>query len=103
MQWQIILKKRGYNVIEARSGEELLGMRIDFETIQTAIVDYQYEDSDLNGLDVVEYLKRKNVERIYLCTANYQDKEIVQQAKALGVASIIAKPIHLKNLETILS
>lgn len=92
-QWRQILKSEPHVIIEAKSGEELLCMRLDFSSIRAAIVDYHYEGSDLNGLDVVEYLKRKKVPRIHLCTANYGDVKIREKAISFGAASVIPKPI----------
>jgi CheY-like chemotaxis protein len=92
-QWRQLLKSETRDIVEARSGEELLGMKIDFSTVIAAVVDYHYEGSDLNGLDVIEYLKRKKIPRVHLCTANYGDVKIRERALALGAASVIPKPI----------
>lgn len=97
-QWKALLKSRGYSAIEVSSGEELLAMPIDFNALHAAIVDYQYEHSNLNGLDVVEYLKRKNLERIFMCTANYQDEDLCRQAKNLGVRFVTGKPIRPERI-----
>lgn len=94
-QWRHILKKKGYHVLEARSGEELLQMEIDFDRIQSAIVDYHFEGSQLNGLDIIEYLKRKKMKRIYLCTANYQEEDVQKKAKKLEVTRLLGKPINM--------
>lgn len=97
-QWKALLKSRGFAAIEVSSGEELLAMPIDFNALHAAIVDYQYEHSNLNGLDVVEYLRRKNLERIFMCTANYQDEDLCRQAKNLGVRFVTGKPIRPERI-----
>lgn len=98
-QWIQLLKNRGVTVVTACNGEELLSGKIDFSKIQMAIVDYHYEGSDLNGCDVVEFLKRKNIARVHLCTANHQDPGLPNKAFAAGADSIIPKPID----ETVLA
>lgn len=97
-QWKALLKSRGFSAIEVSSGEELLAMPIDFNALHAAIVDYQYEHSNLNGLDVVEYLRRKNLDRIFMCTANYQDEDLCRQAKNLGVRFVSGKPIRPERI-----
>lgn len=93
-QWRNILKKAtGHTPIELSRGEELLKASIDYSKVLTAIVDYQFEESSLNGLDIIEYLKQKKVPKIFLCTGFYEDKDIIKRAKALGVIGIIPKPI----------
>ena len=98
LQWRHIFKSKPYTILEACSGEHLLSMKIDFTSIRAAIVDYQYEGSDLNGLDVIEYLKRKKIPHIHLCTANHGDARLCEKAQHLGVSSIIPKPIPLSGL-----
>lgn len=98
-QWIQLLKNRGITVVTACNGEELLSGKIDFSKIQMAIVDYHYEGSDLNGYDVIEFLKRKKIARVHLCTANHQDPELPKKAFAAGADSIIPKPID----ETVLT
>lgn len=98
-QWIQLLKNRGITVVTACNGEELLSGKIDFSQIQMAIVDYHYEGSDLNGCDVIEFLKRKKIARVHLCTANHQDPGLPNKAFAAGADSIIPKPID----ETVLA
>ena len=99
LQWRRLLTKKGFKIIEARSGEELLSMSLAYESLRMAIVDYQFEGSDLNGLDVIEYLKRKNVELVHMCTGNFDDPEVCRQARQLGAASVLSKPFNLQAID----
>ena len=49
---------------------------IHYESIDTAIVDYKFPDSNVTGIDVVKYLKSKGVKEIYLCTGYADDPDI---------------------------
>lgn len=100
-QWRLGLKKLGCGVVEAASGEELLAMPLDFAGLKAAVVDYQYEGSALNGLDVVEYLRRKKLPRIHLCTANHDDARLRREAERLGVASVIPKPLPAEAIAVV--
>ncbi|PIR17950.1 MAG: hypothetical protein COV46_02035, partial [Deltaproteobacteria bacterium CG11_big_fil_rev_8_21_14_0_20_49_13] len=66
---------------------------IEYSTIGGAIVDYNFDGSNITGLDIVQHLKNKGVGRIHLCTASHGDPKIMKEATRLGVASVITKPI----------
>lgn len=91
--WKNLLLNHGMAYLGVDRGESLLRMDIDYSKISTAIVDYEFEDSSLNGFDIVEYLRRKQVKSVHLCTGLYDNREIKELAKRHGVDSIIAKPL----------
>lgn len=92
-QFTQALAKKGMRVIALEKGEDLLDHRIDFKNISTAVVDFQFENSSLDGFDIIEYLTLQKVKRIHLCTGQYDDPEVSKKAKDLGVTSIISKPV----------
>ncbi len=87
------LEKRGKTVLTIEKGEDLLTHALDLKTVSMAIVDYQFENSALDGFDVVEYLRSQNVRQIHLCTGCYDDPDVIKRAQELGIVSIISKPI----------
>lgn len=97
VQWKNLLSKNNMNYIGVERGEDLLQMKMDYSKLSLAIVDYEFENSSLNGFDVIEFLKRKQVKSIHLCTGLYDNPEIRILAKKHGVDSIIAKPIPLDS------
>lgn len=101
LQWRIFFKNRACQTIEVKSGEELLGKKLDYRGIQHAIVDYNFEGSALNGFDVIEFLQQKGVERIYLCTGQHDEPEVKTRASQIGVVTVIPKPLNKKLCETI--
>ncbi len=101
--WRVLLKEATGRVpMEIKAPEKLLESNLDPKSIDMAIVDYEFIGSDLNGLDVLEYLKRKGIKALYLCTAYYQDKDIQAKAKKIGIKGIIPKPIPDGILQKIL-
>ena len=99
LQWRIFFKNKNVQVIEVKSGEELLSRRLDYHSFERAIVDYNYEGSALNGFDVIEFLRQKGVEQIHLCTGQYQEDEVQSRARALGLDHIIPKPLDRNYCE----
>lgn len=92
-QWKTILQSIQLPYIGIKSGESLLNMSIDYSKVAAAIVDYEFEESSLTGFDVIEYLQRKKVKDIHLCTGLSKNIEIRNMAERHGIDSIISKPI----------
>lgn len=92
-QWQRLLQDAGLASLAVESGESLLKIKLDLSQLKAAIVDYEFEGSALNGFDIIEYLKRKSVARIHLCTGLFDDEQIRDKARRLGVSLVIPKPI----------
>lgn len=93
VQWKMLLQKMDLKFVDAANGECLLKMNITYERLHAAIVDYEFENSTLTGFDVVEYLRRKNVKNIYMCTGMYQNSAVQEFARQNNVVSVIPKPI----------
>jgi len=91
------LTKRGLNVTTLERGEDLLNSKLDLKKFKTAVVDYEFENSSLDGFDIIEYLKTQKIKHIHLCTGCYDDPDVVKHAYTLGIVSIISKPIP-KNI-----
>lgn len=100
--WKTIFKKRQITPIEADSMEDLLSQDIDYGKIDIAIVDYQFEGSKWNGLDVIRHLSKNKVKNLFLCTGLYQDEGIRFKAEQMGVHAIIPKPFTEEVLDQIM-
>lgn len=101
-QWRdIIVGKNLPPPVEVACAEDFMGKGIDYTNIKGAIVDLQFEGSSSDGFDIIEFLKRKGVANIHLCTGYYNDEAVKKEAAHLGVASIIPKPIP-ENIADIL-
>lgn len=93
-QWRdIIIKQNLPPPIEVSYPEELTKPKFDLSKIDGAIVDYNYEGSNMTGIDVIDFLNGKGLETIYLCTANYNDVKIKKEASRVKIVTILPKPI----------
>ncbi|MBU0505428.1 MAG: response regulator [bacterium] len=87
------IERRGKKVIVLEKGEDLLNQFIDLKNVTAAIVDYEFENSTLDGFDIVEYLRTQQIKHIHLCTGCYDDPYVITRAQKLGIVSIISKPV----------
>ncbi|MBI2342198.1 MAG: response regulator, partial [Deltaproteobacteria bacterium] len=103
-EWrELIARQTKLQSIELTSGEELLSSQIDFSTVKIAISDYKFENCALNGIDVLQYLKRKNVPTLILCTSMSENPEVRKAAEKIGVRHILSKPIDEESVRKIIS
>lgn len=103
-QWKRIVQENGGKVVHAAESVEDVerNSSLDYRNIDTAIVDYQYEGFKKTGIDLIAYLKKRGVKRVYLCTGFYDDEMIRKRAKEAGADKIIAKPLDEERLAAIL-
>jgi len=87
------MRQRGVEVVFAHTGEELINNPIDFSKISTAIVSHYFRQSKLDGFDIVEFLRNEKVEKIHLCSPDFNDPEVVRKAKEHGVCSIMERVV----------
>lgn len=92
-EWCRLLKDAGLNAVTARNGKDVLAFDFEKNRVEGAIVDYKYDGSYITGLEIIEFLKTKGIGNIHLCTGFFNDLEIADKASALGVVSIIPKPL----------
>ncbi len=75
----------------------------------TAIIDYHFENSELNGIEIIKRLRERGFTNLYLCTAEYWKPSLKKEAQELGVSIcpkplpkvVIARPEGRSNLEQI--
>ena len=89
-EWRLRLQKLGVEAILCASYEDIL-CRIDSLDYSAAIVDYNFGNSKLNGLEIIKLLQ-KNCAHTYLCSGDYWKPTIKKQATQLGI-SICPKPL----------
>lgn len=101
--WKNVLKALGEEApILVSDGNELKTMSIDYASIKFAIVDFKFEGSEFCGVEIIEYLRQKNIEKIYLSTGYADDDEVCRKARQQGITDIIAKPVSLEKVKKIL-
>lgn len=105
LTWRRIIDGRGGELVcSATSVEEVEGRdSIDFGSIDAAIVDYHYEGSSKNGIELVRYLKGKGVRQVHLCTGFSGDEAICARAAEAGADSVIPKPVNDLDISRLFS
>ena len=90
------LKKKGYKISSASSGKE------GIETARTNSVDIILSDfkmPDLNGIEVLEQIKKINPEISFVIVTAYGTVENAVKAMRLGAFDYISKPVDLDELD----
>jgi len=90
------LKKKGYKIFSASSGRE------GIETIKKNPVDIILSDfkmPDLNGIEVLEQVKKINPEISFVIVTAYGTVENAVKAMRLGAFDYISKPVDLDELD----
>ena len=89
-----IIDKGGVIVFDADKPEDVThASEFDFNTIDIAIVDYEFKNSEKNGIDIVGFLKEKGISNIYLCTGHFADANVIKSAMNAGASAVLNKSI----------
>lgn len=90
------LKKKGYKIFSASSGKE--GIEITkINTVDIILSDFKMPD--LNGIDVLEQVKKINPEISFVIVTAYGTVENAVKAMRLGAFDYISKPVDLDELD----
>ncbi|MDP2600823.1 MAG: ATP-binding protein, partial [Deltaproteobacteria bacterium] len=98
-QWRMVLAKEGITAETYACYEEFTlrpacrqAGKAQGERSGTAIIDYHFENSELNGIEIIKKLKEQGFDNLYLCTAEYWKPSLKKEALDLGI-SICPKPL----------
>lgn len=95
---QSYFKKRGLKVFTATSGQEGLQM-IQANKPDLVLLDMRMEG--MSGLEVLKELRAKNLSTKVILITGAEESEETNQARALGIADVVHKPLVLGDLEKI--
>src|SRR5262249_18330410 len=84
-----ILEADGYQVVDAKRGEEALA-KLEAEPFDLLLTDIRLPG--LNGLDVTQRLRERGLELTVVTMTGYSNMEMAIQALTLGVDEFIVKP-----------
>ncbi len=85
-----LLRKRGYNVLEASKGSEALDI-MGKEKPDIVFLDIQLADN-MNGIEVLRKTREVSLETKVIIMSAYRE-EYMQQTEELGAYSFLKKPI----------
>jgi DNA-binding response OmpR family regulator len=101
------LRARGYDVVEAEDGVDLLGwMGSTMWTPDEAPIDAVVTDvnlPDMTALEVLAALRVRDAAIPIVLVTGVTDVRIHQEAYALGASAILTKPFDLEELGTLLT
>lgn len=91
-QWELLFKEMHVACHSFDSWEAYDAARMTHAVPTTAIVDYHYDNSTLDGITVIERLRALGVQHCILCTAEYWKPSIRDAAAALQI-TLCSKPL----------
>lgn len=89
------LKKQGYDVLLASTGDEGISLVID-ESPDVILLDIQLPG--MNGIDVLQKVKEINRDIVVVMATAMDDLKVAVKAMRLGAYDYINKPFHLDEL-----
>ena len=91
-----IVSRDGYEVFTASNGQEGLDVFID-KSPQIVITDYRMPK--MNGLELIERVKKIKRETVVIFTSGVLNRNLVERAEMLGVLECLEKPIQIRDLK----
>ena len=96
-QWRLLLSEHNVETLLFESYEALKKEGASCKATRTAIVDYHFDNSELDGEAILGKLREEGFENLYLCTAEYWKPSVQRFAKGLGV-ELCPKPLPKINV-----
>jgi two-component system response regulator (stage 0 sporulation protein F) len=91
-------KKRGIEVFTASGGRHALEL-ISTESPNLVLLDVRMEE--MTGIEVLREIRKTNTSVKVIMVSGVEDEETINEARTLGVAHYIHKPLILEELEKI--
>jgi len=92
---EAVLRKYGYQVITAQSGEDALNLYSD-KTVDSVILDVGMPG--MGGITCLKELLAKNRSAKILISSGYVSDDHVTEALKVGAKAFLSKPYHIDNL-----
>ena len=91
-----IVSRDGYEVFTASNGQEGLDVFLD-KSPEIVITDYRMPK--MNGLELIERVKKIKRETVVIFTSGVLNRNLVERAEMLGVLECLEKPIQIRDLK----
>lgn len=94
------LRRSGYEVVVAHSGEEALEIVNDF-TPELAVLDYKMPG--MNGLETIDALRRKLGRLGCIMMSGHLPDDVLPEVRRCGIRHVLGKPFSLSALNELLA
>ena len=105
-QWRLTLKAQGVDALIFTCWEEIDSVKKAIAPQSTFIVDYHFDNSEVDGLEIIRRLKGIGFNQFVLATAEYWKPAIKESAKQLNVIlcpkplpKVVVQPVVIANPE----
>ncbi len=106
-QWRLTLRSMGVSAKVYTCWEDFDAAKISIAPEGTFIVDYHFDNSEIDGLDVIRRLKARGFDKFILATAEYWKPAIKNTAQKLGVVLcpkplpkvVLSQPVQISQTE----
>jgi len=95
---QSFFGERGFYTRAANNGEDALKL-VENEKFSIAFLDVRMKG--MNGLEVLERMRKLDQDIKVLMLTVHEEKEIIEKAKSLGADECITKPFRVDYLENV--
>ena len=97
---KLFFESEGCQIIALETAEEGL-KALQCESYDIIITDYKLPGID--GLTFLEQIQASQTDAVKILITAYKSKEVISQAKKIGVQGLIAKPFTSQTIETSLA
>lgn len=97
---KFFMKSRGYDCLIAASGQEAIDFLGQDEKVKIMFLDLMMPG--INGFDVLEYIKNKDIKIPIIVQTGVLDKKDIDKALSLGAINYIIKPYDKAALFTLI-
>jgi len=94
-----VLKKEGYTVLTAASGEEAIEI-VKNQKVNLALVDLNMPG--ISGIEAIRWIKKIDGSIVHVIITAYGEKESVKEATDLGVFDYVTKPFDLEYIKALI-
>ncbi|MGI6649424.1 MAG: response regulator [Bacillota bacterium] len=96
---QETFREEGYNVDTAKEGAEAL---VKIKESPPSLVLLDMKMPGMNGLETLHQIIKDNPAQVVIMMTAYEELEVVQEARKLGVKDYITKPFDLNYLKELI-
>ena len=92
---QKFLEKNDYQTQDSQSAARAFEL-LEQQTFDLAVLDYRLPDQ--NGIEILRWLRTNRPDVQAVLMSRYDDQDVTAEARALGAADFITKPVSPKEL-----